>query len=217
MPLFPSPHRYPAECPALLLDEHQLGAGERVEPAAYEQGEDRHREIRTFTPWLASVAARMTQAEFDRFSDWVDDELRAGTLPFDIQVHSLVGAGGQWWQARFVPSSDQGPYRYEARSGPRYLVSASLILLDGPYDTRTEPGLRGWAVGRGDATWLGLDTSVLRGWAVGEGSATLSAPQADFHGWAVGEGDATGRFPDWLQLDDGSFLLLDDGVGRIDL
>jgi hypothetical protein len=209
---FPSPHRYPPACPALLLEQHELAAGERVEAAQYEQGEDRHREIRTFTPWLASVAARMTQAEFDRFAQWFDDDLQAGAQRFDIQVHSLVGAGGQWWQAQFV-----GPYRFDARSGPRYLVNAELILLDGPYDTRPDVGLYGRAYGEGSATGR-MDVPALLGWAVGEGNATLSAPVAALHGWAVGEGDATAfaGFTGLLLLEDGtSFLLLEGGTDRL--
>jgi hypothetical protein len=211
---FPSPHRYPAECPALLLEQHELGAGERVEVTQYEQGEDRHREIRTFTPWLASVAARMTQAEFDRFAEWFDGDLQAGAQRFDVRVHSLVGAGGQWWQAQFV-----GPYRFEARSGPRYQVNAELILLDGPYDTRPEVGLSGRAYGEGSAT-LAAPSAVLMGWAVGEGDAALAAPAVGLYGRAEGEGDATGFMgvTGFLLLADGSSnFLLADGVSRLGL
>jgi hypothetical protein len=125
---YPNAHAWPAELPMWTLADHTLRAGERVEATPFEQGEDRHREIRTFTPWLAQVSTKpLTQAQFNRLCEWFDDDLQAGALRFDVPMHSLEGAGPQWWEAQFV-----GPFRWEARSA-RYLVTAELILLDGPY------------------------------------------------------------------------------------
>lgn len=132
---FPNDHAYPQDLPLWRLDGHQLTAGDRIQATPYEQGEDRHREIRTFTPWLASVSTVLeTQAQLDRLEEWYETDIQGGSLPFDTQVAGLNGLLTQWWAARFV-----GPYRFEAYGIGIYTVTAELILLDGPYDADNLP------------------------------------------------------------------------------
>ncbi len=182
---FPSDRRYPASLPGFLLAGHELAVGERVDPVQFDQGEDRHRDTRTFTPWLASVATWLTQAQLDLFHNWFEGDAEGGTALFDVQVHSLVGGAPQWWQARFV-----GPYRLEARSA-RYTVSAELILLDGPYATRPDVGLRGYELGDGDETLI-APLPPLFGHELGDGDETLIAPLPPLFGHELGDGDEEG-------------------------
>lgn len=152
---FPNDRRYPLALPLFLLNDHALTAGERVEDVEFEQGEDRRRELRTFTPWLASVSTRLTQAQYDVLHAWHEGEIEGGTQPFDAQVHSLVGGPPQWWEALMV-----GPFRRRAL-GARYIVSFELFLRDGPYDERDTPSLRARVVNdSGVAGVLVADTTL---------------------------------------------------------
>lgn len=126
---FPSEHVFPFAIPQWHIDGHILRADERVEQTPYEQGEDRQRELRSFTPFLVSVKTMLLQDQFDRFDEWFEVDLQGGTQLFDTKVAGVNGSLSQWWQAMFV-----GPYRYEASYRNSYIVTAELILLDGPYD-----------------------------------------------------------------------------------
>lgn len=186
---FPSDHRWPVALPAFRLLEHELAAGERVEVAAYEAGEDRHREQFSATPWLARVATRLTQAQYDVFAAWYEGELEAGARPFDVQVQSMEGEGPEWWAAMFVE-----PFRNAVASGYRHAVTAQLLLLDGPYATRTAPTMRARAASEGASIVFAPPTGELMGRATGEGEMTLEAPVPVLYARSPGEGDATG-FP----------------------
>lgn len=216
---FPSDHVFPGPC--WLLAGHELTAGERIAVTPFDQGEDRQREIRTFTPYLASVSAFMTQEEFDLFDEWYEVNIRGGVDLFDTKVMSLVGAGEQWWQARFV-----GPYRYEGQYRDRFIVTAELILLDGPYDagydpgttgdTRVPPSLMGRSIGDSDATAT-FAAGTMFGWS--EGDSELWAIQSNgMYGRSEGNSEATATFQpvDLLLLEGGAdFLLLEGGTDRI--
>jgi hypothetical protein len=216
---FPSDHAYPAELPCWLLAGHELTAGERIATTAYDQGEDRHREIRTFTPYLATVSTFLTQEQFDRFDEWFEADIKAGSERFDTKVMSLEGFAGQWWQAQFL-----GPYRYEAQHLDRFIVSADLILLDGPYNTegspggRTAPSMAARSIGDSDATATLLAGSMF-GWT--DGDSELWAIQTNsLQGIADGDSELTGfaQPTSFLLLPDGvSYLLLPDAVSRLAL
>lgn len=138
---FPNDHRYPGGLPSFRQPAHSFADVGVAEDIAFEQGEDRARQIYSVNPQMASVATRLTQSEFNEFARWHEDDLRAGSLRFDAQVAKQGGSGGfetAWWEAQFI-----GLYRWQALSGARYEVTAELLLLDGPYATRTAPSLRG--------------------------------------------------------------------------
>lgn len=136
--VFPSLHRYPGGLPHFLRAVHNFEHIGVAEDIAFERGEDRSRQLYTFNPQLVSVSTLLTQAEFTTFDAWYEDDLRAGAVRFDVQVMSQGGHTQPWWAAQFV-----GPYRWAARRVNLYDVTAELLLLDGPYATRTAPGLRG--------------------------------------------------------------------------
>jgi hypothetical protein len=214
---FPSDHAYPAELPCWLLAGHELTAGERIAITAYDQGEDRHREIRTFTPYLATVSTFLTQAQFDRFDEWYESDIQAGSLRFDTKVMSLEGFPGQWWQAQFL-----GPYRYEGQHLDRFIVSADLILLDGPYNTegspggRTAPSMYGRSIGDSDAT-AAFMAGTMYGWSEGD-SEGWAIQTNGMYGRSEGESEATASLQgsDLLLLEGGvDFLLLEGGTDRI--
>jgi hypothetical protein len=208
---FPNQHRYPGGVPLWALAGHELTAGERVETVQFEQGEDRLREIRTFTPWMATVATKwLTQAQFDIFAAWFDAEVEGGARRFDCPIASMEGDGVQWWEAQFV-----GPYRYEARSA-RYRISAELVLLDGPYaggtgpgttgDTRVAPSLMGRAYSDSAAT-ARMNSPTLRGDLL-----------SDSEGWLMVDNSLHGRLESngegWAIVDVG-YLLLADGTAVV--
>jgi hypothetical protein len=170
---FPSVHRWPSELPALLLAGHVFSDVGVAEEAEFEQGEARARQIYTFNPQLVSVSTRLTQTQFDRFVAWFEDEIVAGAERFDVFVAEQGGGSdGAWWEAQFV-----GPPRMEAKSG-RWIVSAELLLLDGPYATRTAPSLRGLATQTTQLIAQPVIDTGLRGLAVQstELLGTLAAP-----------------------------------------
>jgi hypothetical protein len=158
---FPSDNRWPGELPGLMVEGHVFADhGISDEPVAFERGEDRQRVIYTFNPQLVSVRTRLTQTEYDRFVDFYEDELLAGARQFDVLVAEQGGgSGGAWWQAQFV-----GPPRTDALRG-RYMVSAELLLRDGPYASRTAPSLRGLAMQVTQLIAQPVIDAVLRGLA----------------------------------------------------
>lgn len=135
---YPSDHAWPSDLPLWTIEGHELAALERVAAVPFEQGEDRHRDQFTFTAWRATVSSPLwTQAQYDRFDAWFESALQAGAELFDVPVHSLDGAGVQWWQARFLAPPRVQPRRARVR------ISAELLLLDGPYAGGTGPGTEG--------------------------------------------------------------------------
>jgi hypothetical protein len=138
---FPNDHAWPVELP-MLLDGHAFADEGIAEDVPFEQGEDRSRQRWTFNPQLVTVSTRFTQAEFDRFVEWFETDLQAGSLRFDARVAAQGGVTGQevaWWEAQWVKGDE--PYRAQ-HVRARWLVSGELLLLDGPYATRTAPSLR---------------------------------------------------------------------------
>jgi hypothetical protein len=216
---YPSQHRFPDGVPLWALAGHTLSTGDGVEVTEYEQGEDRHREVFTFKPWLASVATKwLTQAQFDAFDAWFGSELEAGARNFDCPLHSLEGVGVQWWEAKFV-----GPYRWEARSA-RYRITAELIMLDGPYaggtgpgtvgDTRIAPSLGASSIASSNANAI-FAAAAFGAWSVAESEATVTLDNS-LGGASSAEGSGQGfmGFSAYLLLPDGGYFLLPDG-GRL--
>jgi hypothetical protein len=145
---FPNDHAWPGELPPLRLAGHVLAdVGVGGEPVAFERGEDRQRTRYTVNPRLATVSTLLTQAQYDRFVDFVENELWAAARRFDVRVATEGGvrAGLSWWSAQFVGPPREVP-RGSIGRGVRWEVFAELLLLDGPYATRTAPSLRGQAL-----------------------------------------------------------------------
>jgi hypothetical protein len=136
--MFPSDHAYPNELPDWLLDGHAFDAVGVTDDAAMDQGEDLMRQVYTWVPKIANVSTTITQAHFDRFFGFYEDELLAGTRRFDTKVAAEGGRGPEWWVAQYI-----APPQWEAREGGwLYTVRAQLLLLDGPYSLRLAPSLR---------------------------------------------------------------------------
>jgi hypothetical protein len=168
MSMFPNDHAWPGELPAfLLLAGHSFeDVGITEEPAQFERGEDRQRQRWTFNPLIASVKTTLKQAQYDRFVTWYEDELRAGAARFDVRVSEQGGnRTAEWWAAQFV-----GPPRHEVISretvaGHLWRISVELLLIEGPYATRTAPTLRGLAVQMQQLIAQPIVDTLLRGLA----------------------------------------------------
>jgi hypothetical protein len=211
---FPSDHAYPADLPVWLLEGHQLRSGERIAVAQFDQGEDRHREIRTFTPMLARVSTVLeTQADFDRFYEWFEDDIQSGSLRFDTKVAGLNGALVQWWVAQFI-----GPYRVEIPKIGISIVTAELALLDGPYDagfdpdtegdTRVAPGISARSFDEDDIT-ASFDSPGLNAWS--EAEDDIEATMSDgLSAWSEAEDDIEAEY-----VEETSLLLLDGAIGYL--
>jgi hypothetical protein len=226
---FPSQHVYPAGLPSWLRAGHALAAEERVAVTPYEQGEDRQREINSFSSFLVSVSTVLRQAQFDRFLDWYEINLRAGVELFDTEVGGLNGKLTQWWQAQFV-----GPYRLEGLGVGVYRVTAELFLLDGPYDAdnlpegsspgdppRVAPSVnsRGLVQTDGRATF---DAAVLQarglvetdGWFIFDTSINARG-LVETDGWAIaGEPDEE-EDADMRLVEPGDDRLIESGEARL--
>jgi hypothetical protein len=167
---FPSDHRYPGELPHWGASGHSFEDVGVAEEVAFERGEDRARQKYTWAPQITSVSTLLNQAQFNRFSTFYEDELRAGTSRFDTLVAAQgedVAAGtyqSAWWSAQFI-----APYTAEGIAtsrGIHYRITAQLLLLDGPYATRTATTLRGVTRSLSQHTGQIASESVLRGLAV---------------------------------------------------
>lgn len=154
---FPSDHRYPGELPPFFATGHSFEHIGVAEDVAFERGEDRSRQIYTFNPQLVNITTELTQAQFDVFDAWFENDLCAGACRFDVLVASQGGTGVSWWTSQFVET-----YKWEA-FGWYYAVTARLLLLDGPYASRVDPTLRGAMTLSTGLAALSASGSVLRG------------------------------------------------------
>jgi hypothetical protein len=175
----------------MLIAGHAFADVGVAEEAQFEQGEDRARQVVTWAPQLVQVSTRLTQAQYDRFVEWFEEDLSAGTLRFDAPVAAQGGVTGEidavaWWEAQFV-----GPPRAEAQ-GPRWLVTAELVLLDGPYSSRTAPGLLASLTARGQARAELVVATALRAWLTAEGQVTAALTAASLRGLMTAQAEVTG-------------------------
>jgi len=154
---FPSDHSYPSELRTFQLLGYSFADQGVTEDIAFEQGEDRAQPIYSFNTQLVAVSTMMNQGQFDRFVEWYEDDLQAGAARFDARLTAQGGLGMAWWEAQFV-----GVWRAEASGRGHFEVTAELLLLDGPYATRTAPSLRATAPIRLNTTVSPIVDGVLR-------------------------------------------------------
>jgi hypothetical protein len=209
---FPSLHRYPGDVPAVRQEGHAFDDIGAAEDVPFERGEDRARRLYTVPLQVVSVSTKaLTQAQFDSFSRWYEDDLRAGSQRFDLLVAGQGGTAPAWWAAQLV-----GRARYRATSG-RYVVTAQLLLVDGPYDTRTAPGMHGLMSQLAQHRALMAADVLLRGLMAqavahpGRLAAPALAGLMEQHAEHPGELGAPGS----LRItDDGTERETDDGTAR---
>jgi hypothetical protein len=206
---FPSDHAWPG--PALRVRGHVLSdVGVGAEPVAFERGEDRQRTRYSVNARLAAVSTLLTQAQYDRFTDFYEAELWAGARRFDVRIAKEgQRLGLVWWVAQFV-----GPPRERPLSRGRWEVSAELLLLDGPYATRTAPSLRGEAA----FTTALIAQPVLDGLLRGQATLTTTLQGRfgvpPFRGQAEFASALEGYLgePGGLLLETGDAMLTEDGA-----
>lgn len=206
---FPNDSAWPG--PPLRLGAHALAdVGVGGEPVAFERGEDRQRTRYTVNPRIASISTLLTQAQYDRFVAFVEDELWAGARRFDVRVATEGGvrAGHSWWAAQFV-----GPPREVPRARGWWEVSAELLLLDGPHATRTAPGLRGQATLATALVAQPVVDSMLRGQATLTTTLRGRFGVPPLYGQATFASALTGDLgEDGLLLETGAPLRAEDGA-----
>jgi hypothetical protein len=136
---FPLYQAWPSELPLFRLDGHSFeDVGVAADGFAFERGEDRQRSRYTINARIVTVSSVFTLPEYDRFVDFCEGELVAAAGRFDVRVaDEMDRLGAAWWSAQFV-----GPPRETPLNGGKlWLIEAELLLTDGPYATRTAPGL----------------------------------------------------------------------------
>lgn len=135
---------YPKSLPLWLAEGHEFENTPLTDDVRWEQGEDRDRQIYTWAPQIASVAALYTQAQYDRWIEFYEDELKAGTKKFATQVAHQSGGIVEWWVVQIVaPPREETLNRSTAASGNLYRVSMQLLMLDGPFADHQPSTLRG--------------------------------------------------------------------------
>jgi hypothetical protein len=153
--------------------------------------------------------------------EWYESDIQAGALRFDTKIAGLDGSRTQWWVAQFV-----GPYRVEIPKQGISVVSAELIVLDGPYDVtldssgdpvpRDPPSMFGRSIGDSEASAT-FAAATLRGWT--DGDSELWAIQTNsLQGIADGDSELTATLQgvDFLLLEGGvDFVLLEGGTDQI--
>lgn len=148
-----------------------------------------------------------SQAQFDAFWDWYEDELLAGAEDFDVLVAGQGGVVPVWWTARHLEVP-----RYVARRGLRWGVEVQLLLLDEIGTERVEPGLD--AAGRlvfdgeamPDAPGARAEGAIVfGGYAVAVLPDLYAMGSVEFGGHVVTDGEAAGADDDlmrvWMGLD----------------
>ena len=76
------------------------------ETCEFEAGEDRRSPISTTVPSSVEVRWHMTQAQFDLFDAWFEDDLFAGSLTFDLPVPIQGGTLTELQEAMFLEPSE---------------------------------------------------------------------------------------------------------------
>lgn len=135
---------YPRELPHLLATNHSRQSERFVEETRWEKGEDRDRQLYRSVPQIASVSALYNQSQYNRWCDFWEDELEAGTRSFDIRLAHIAGGLVHWWTVQAVSSPKEVTLEKSVRgTGNFYRVSFDVILLGGPSLTRIAPTMRG--------------------------------------------------------------------------
>lgn len=204
--------RLPGALGAWLLEGHAFDAVPLTEDVRWERGEDRIRQLYRTIPQIASVSALWTQAQYDRWVVFWEDETEAGTRSFDCQVKSQTGDALAWWTVQAVAPPQENTLQRGRPGLNRYRVSMQLLLLDGPADSRTAPTLRGSAETTTRLTALLGNDVALRGLAASTTLLKARATQPTIAGAMATTTTLTGyAYGPYLLLENGEALLLEDG------
>lgn len=131
----------PPGLPRPLAQPHAFEPVDTCDTVPKDQGELRRLPRYGSAPELLALAWRFTQAEFDTFWDWYEDDLLAGARRFDVFVAAQGGTGGTgiapgtWRTAQFAEVP-----QHEALRGGRYSVQARVRCIGAAFDERTAPG-----------------------------------------------------------------------------
>lgn len=132
----------PRAIPVPRRRPHAFSPLDASETKPRDQGEQRRMPLYATVPQLLEAEWFLTQAQFDLFADFYEDDLAAGAERFDLRVAQQGTSGLQhgarltYWTAQFIE-----PYRVVTRGRSHYVVSATLLLLGSPFDIRVAPGI----------------------------------------------------------------------------
>lgn len=113
----------PASMPCTLIEGHVQQEADIAETCEFEAGEARRAPIFTTVPNLVQVAWRFeSQAAFDDYVDWFEDDLQAGALPFELPIAEQGGTGAIVVDALFI-----APPRERRLPGGRWRVEAGCV------------------------------------------------------------------------------------------
>jgi hypothetical protein len=156
----------PATLPRPLADGHQYRPVDPALTVPKDQGELRRLPRYTAVPRQLALVWRFTQAEFDTFWDWYEDDVDAGARRFDVFVGRQGGgaidgtAPGTWHTAQFVQPPQHEPLAGGRPSSPAARTAAAAAPTRGRSWTSC-PAARTAAAGAGSpasahpkrATW----------------------------------------------------------------
>jgi hypothetical protein len=183
----------PAALPLLRVSPHAFSPQPTVRERPRDQGESRTRpRFRGAPPQVLTGEWMLTQEEFDVFYAWHEDDLRAGTEPFDIQVEAQGGGpvgGLTWWTVRLRQTA------WETLGLMYWRVFVELLLVDEIGEFRVAPGLmaRGSIVFAGHAVSPGPGVGaqgsiVFGGYAVAPVLPARAQGSIVFGGYAIAPG-----------------------------
>lgn len=122
----------PESLGAWLLAGHAFDAYPLTEDVQWERGEDRPRQLYRSAPQIASVSALWTQAQYDAWVDFYEDDLEAGALSFYANVKSQTGDDLAEWLVQIVTPPLESTQNRGPGGDNRYRVSMQLLMLEGP-------------------------------------------------------------------------------------
>lgn len=124
-----------------MADGHGFQLLENARPRARDQGESRMRPRWPSVPERCTVRWRLTQAQFDTFHAFHEDDLLSGSLDFDVQVQLRGEASGTSSGVTWYTVLIEGEYSVEVDKTQRYVVSATLRLVEELGPVRIPPGI----------------------------------------------------------------------------
>ena len=130
-------HRVPAGLPAPRVAPHEAQREDAALTLPFEHGDLRRRPIWRSVPQNFTVEYLFTQAQFDTWHDWYENQLLAGAMAFYAPL-AAQGADGvvrnfglAWWEARFARPYDTSVIN-AGGNGFLYSIRAAYVVSGTP-------------------------------------------------------------------------------------
>lgn len=172
----------PVSIPRPMVENHVQQEAEIAEPCEFEAGEPRLAPIYRTVPTTVMLRWRLTQAQFDDFWDWFENDLFAGSLPMDVSIAEQGSADAVTVEAMALSTPDETQL-----PGGRWLVDLPVVT-GVPFDDGIAPagpcidetfgtGLAAYSAASGTDEAFSVSSGVL---SIEQGGPNLSEQRRSF-------------------------------------